>query len=347
MTDIFCVHGHQPAQTGPEDTACATCGEVLHIRCPTRHEELVTTRFCRVCGQPLFVTCRNGHQTPAAGRFCAQCGAGTVAEVPDTRTAIGWAETPAAVPMSPGSADPRLPTFMGAPPGTPVPVAPPRPAGGRGWWIIGGIVAVVLILTAAVAGIIALTSHPATKVVVAPTPTSKVHTHPDDTVAPTDSVPSTANSAPLALLSAQQIDSLLTQSANDRSQVTGATPLISSCSDPATAQQELSQAAASRQQLISQLEAIDVAPLPNGTQLVSLLSQAWQASAQSDQSYAMWAADMEGNCPPGGPADHTDTNFEAAQGTDATANADKAQFVAAWNPVAVQYNLPQRPAGQI
>ena len=100
--------------------------------------------------------------------------------------------------------------------------------------------------------------------------------------------------------------------------------------------QTFQDAAASRQQLLSQLAALpDRFALP-GTMLKAL-TDAWQASVQADQDYAHWAEDEASQgC---NRNDHSDANYQAATGPDNQATTDKQTFSALWDPIAAKYDL--------
>ncbi|HEX6526420.1 MAG TPA: hypothetical protein VF070_41360 [Streptosporangiaceae bacterium] len=96
------------------------------------------------------------------------------------------------------------------------------------------------------------------------------------------------------------------------------------------------QAASSRQQLLSQLAALQDSPaLP--AQLITDLRGAWQASQQADQDFATWASDESNSCTPN---DSSNASYQAATGPDNQATTDKRAFVNEWNPIATRYSLP-------
>jgi hypothetical protein len=153
---------------------------------------------------------------------------------------------------------------------------------------------------------------------------------------PPGSAPPSA--APSEQTAAQALAQLLASSASDRGAVVSAVSDVKSCgSGLAQDAQTFQQAAASRQQLISQLAALPgVSTLP--AQLVQDLNSAWQASIQADQDFAAWAGDENsgGGCTTN---DSADANFEAATEPDDEATTDKQDFVGLWNPIATQYGL--------
>jgi hypothetical protein len=144
--------------------------------------------------------------------------------------------------------------------------------------------------------------------------------------------------APSEQSEAQSLSSLLTQSQSDRSAIVGAVDAIASCGDVEGAETTLTQSASNRQSLLSQLQSLDLSALPSSTPLTEDLIGAWNNSIQSDQSYAAWASDeLDNGCSDN---DTYDSNYQAAQGTDAASTQNKAAFAALWNPIASQYGLP-------
>jgi len=151
----------------------------------------------------------------------------------------------------------------------------------------------------------------------------------------------TTTTDPVAETQAQQLSSLLANSAEDRSEIVSAVSQITSCGDLSAAQATLDQAETSRQGLLDQLGTMQLGSLPNSAALVQALQSAWQASLSSDSSYAAYAGDEMSNFNGCVPNDPNDTNAQAAARSDAQATAAKTEFVALWNPIAVTYGLPQ------
>jgi hypothetical protein len=113
---------------------------------------------------------------------------------------------------------------------------------------------------------------------------------------------------------------------------------IGDCGDLYGDETTLDDAYSSRESLLSQLQSLDLAALPDGSQLNTYLTNAWQASASSDQSYANWAADeLSTGCTVN---DRSDVNYQNAQITDGQSTQNKTNFAAAWNPIASSYGLP-------
>jgi hypothetical protein len=145
------------------------------------------------------------------------------------------------------------------------------------------------------------------------------------------------------------VDQLLGKAANSRQQVLNAVATVQQCNDPqsvSAAQSVLTQAAQDRQSLVTQVTALDVSQLPGGAAVTLTLSRAWTESAAADSAYASWAGAMaNGGCTPGNAPHNSDWDTGTAQ--SGNASTDKNAFVAAWTPIATQYNLPPRTADAI
>ena len=115
----------------------------------------------------------------------------------------------------------------------------------------------------------------------------------------------------------------------------------------AARQETLDQAAASRRNLIAQLGQLQTGALPNGAALVQDLEAAWQASLDSDNSYAAYAGDEMSNFGGCVPNDPNDGNAQAAANSDSQATTAKTEFVNLWNSIAATYGLTQWPASNL
>jgi hypothetical protein len=137
---------------------------------------------------------------------------------------------------------------------------------------------------------------------------------------------------------AQNLSTLLAQSANDRTSIVNAVNDVSQCGpDLGQDSQIFQSAAASRQSLLSQLASLPgQSALP--AQMIQDLTGAWQASAAADQDFAQWAQDEASQgCTPD---DQSDQNYQAADAPDNEATEDKEAFVSLWNPIATSYGMP-------
>jgi hypothetical protein len=270
----------------------------------------VARRFCRTCG----------HEVTPQASFCGTCGQ-TIAQ-----------RRPAQPPTGPAQ-------------------PPTRAARGRAEsrpWLIPAVAALVL---AAIAVPVMFVAHPfgghGPGTGPTPLPSATASGAPASSAAPASPLTATPTATTTAAeqQAAESLASLLTQSVADRTAVDHAYDDVQSCGPDLGADAQVFQnAAASRQQLISQL-----ADLPSRSavppQMLQELSGAWQASATADSDYAQWALDEgNGTCVP----NHTaDPNFQAASGLSEQAVQDKLAFTRLWNQLADSYGLTRYSQGQL
>jgi len=141
---------------------------------------------------------------------------------------------------------------------------------------------------------------------------------------------------------ATSLAGLLQQSSADRSAINDAYNDAYSCGASLSSdQQAFQQAASSRQSLLNQLSSLPGArALP--AQMLSDLTNAWQASLSVDNDYAQWAGDESSSG-----CTLQDPGYTAAETPNEEATTDKNAFVALWNPIAQRYNLAQYSGDQI
>ena len=145
---------------------------------------------------------------------------------------------------------------------------------------------------------------------------------------------------------AAAMNMILSQSGAARSAVVAATQAVGNCTgDPLTEAGHLQSVVSQRQSELQQLNAIPTNALPGGSALIGYLTTALQASNQADQDYIGWMQAVAGQpCPY---PTTSEPHFVAAAGASSQASAAKASFVALWNPLAAQLNLPQYAENQI
>jgi hypothetical protein len=335
--------------------------EVICINGHTNEVQGQATRFCRDCGGRLLDRCPNGHVLKPGAAFCATCGtAATRADdttpvaappradvAPTPATKAGEPETLRQPPsLSAASRPAGSPPTVATPESAPPPIGAPVPIQRKGrinpfvWVGIG--LAVVL---GGVAVAIALTSSKSPSASSPISHTQATTNRPSQSTQPSTTLTSPSTTQPLTQEHATELSGLLSQSANDRSAIVGAVADIANCGDFSTDETTLSDAYASRESLLSQLQSLDLAALPGGSQLNTYLTNAWQDSASSDQSYAKWASDlMTSGCTVN---DDSDVNFQNAQVSDGQSTANKTSFAALWNPIASSYGLPTVTASSI
>lgn len=271
----------------------------------------VAWRFCGTCG----------HEVRPQASFCGTCGQ-TMAQ-----------RRPAQPPAGPAQ-----------------PSAGAAGRAGNRPWLISAMAALVL---AAITVPVMLVAHPfgGHRSGTGPTPPPATASGaPASPASPSSAAPvSPLTAAPTATATAQQaaesVASLLAQSVADRTAVDHAYDDVRSCGPDLSADtQAFQNAAASRQQLISQL-----ADLPSRSvlppQMLRKLSGAWQASVAADSDYAQWALDEgNGTCVPD---DTADPNFQAALSPSEQAVQDKLAFARLWNQLANSYGLAHYGQGQL
>jgi RNA polymerase subunit RPABC4/transcription elongation factor Spt4 len=329
---------------------CANCG----LAAPEG------VKFCRHCGSPLPAieaadatlvvepvgpVCANcGLAAPEGVKFCRHCGSPLPAiEGADATLVVG------SVAVAPGyPVTPRIDTSRGDGSGsssdqrrqaTSQATIPRRRDSKWALWVVAALFVLGGGAGAAYAfGAIGKSSSGA--------PAKRLATAPTHSPARRKSEPTSTTAPDLARTEAQSINSLLVQSSSDRNEIVAATSDIGNCGNLSQDQATLTSAAESRQTLLNQLSELNTSQLANSTQLVSALTAAWEASMQSDTSYAAWASDLEqGGCV--GQASTNDANWQAAANADTQATTAKDQFITIWNPIAATYGLPEYNANQI
>lgn len=232
-------------------------------------------------------------------------------------------------------------------PGTLPPPSSNPPRRGRYRSLVALVVALVAV--AGIAGAYLIGSRTSDRKAIAPTPTAKSPVSVVTSVPPTVTTQSTTTTRPSASprQQAAALDGLLAKTAAVPAQVVKAVGDTGACTALPAAQQSLQAVVLTRTSLLNRLRDLQLDQVPNSSTLVATLTAAWQASIQSDRSYAAWAGDRIANgC---GPDTGTakDANYLAAQQTDQAAGQAKHAFVIAWNPVASGFGLSARSEDQL
>ncbi|MCW2932666.1 MAG: hypothetical protein JWM19_3628 [Actinomycetia bacterium] len=169
-------------------------------------------------------------------------------------------------------------------------------------------------------------------------PTTPPATPPPAT--PPSSRPATQNTSERQ--AATTLAGLLSQSSSDRSAINDAYNDAYSCGGSlAGDQQTFDQAASNRQYLLNQLGSLpDAGTLP--AQMLTDLTNAWQASLSVDNDYAQWAGDENSSG-----CTLQDASYAAAETPNKEATTDKGAFVSQWNTIAARYSLPQYRGNEI
>jgi hypothetical protein len=162
------------------------------------------------------------------------------------------------------------------------------------------------------------------------TPTGSATTTPPAT----SSAAAAAN--PAQKQAATRLSALLSQSANDHSDVNAAFTNVQACGkDLAKDAQIFTKSAANRRALLTKLAQLPGRSALPATMLADLTS-GWQASATVDSDLAKWAAAAAGHCHKGNPKD---PNFLASSKFEGPASTGKAGFAQLWNRLARRYGL--------
>ena len=147
-----------------------------------------------------------------------------------------------------------------------------------------------------------------------------------------------ATARPPGAVAMTALASYLTQSAAVRPTVQPAIDGVRSCAEtPSTGQATMQQAISTRQHIVTELQSLSPADVPNGAQLISTLTSAMQNSVNADRYYQNWMADFAAAGSPCGSDPSQNPNFAAGQQASTTATADKNAFLRIWNPLAPRY----------
>lgn len=157
--------------------------------------------------------------------------------------------------------------------------------------------------------------------------------------APASARPPTTSQTPAQVAAA--VNQLIQTSATARTQVVATVASIQNCSATGqAAATSLSNAIASRQQVVSTLQTLPVGELPNGAAMRNALTTALNDSVTADESFRTWLAAISarGGCSGTAP---TDANYQAGERSSTDADKAKQTFASLWNPVAATYGLPK------
>ncbi len=256
----------------------------------------------------------------------------------------GWTGPNVTNPWDAGYPPPARPPLPSRPPLPPRP--PERGRSQRPGWLLPVVVMGALLVAAAVAIAILVSSDNGS------TPTARPSTNPSTNASastgtsPTPSpspTPSASASADAQKQAATELASLLTDSSANRANVVAAVSSVQSCQDPAGAASTLTQAANDRQAELNRLQKLNLSALSGSNQLVGALTSSLVHSQTADQAFAAWATASEG-CTGTAPLD---SNYTAASDASSAATKSKQQFVALWNPIATKYGLDVRQPSDI
>jgi hypothetical protein len=353
VESFVCENGHVSPASNESAQFCKSCGAPLQRRCEAGHLSAASAKFCRTCGIGLNTADATAH---AVLEQDDRNDLETERLRPRAEAASSGPprDLPGSVPASSGrqpSSEPPLESPTTAASG-------PRDPHGRPGRIVGSAdvaseantpaqrwnsrtrLAVAALAVATVAGAGVGVSLAATSSSLGPHKISAPTTLVPSTYAPAATILNSTTSSttlPTEQQAAAAVASLLQQSVSDRSSVLAAVSDVTQCG-PNLAQdtQTFTEAASSRQQLISQLRNLSgLSALP--AQMTQALSNAWQASGQADRDFAGWANDEStGVCKSN---DTRDPHYQATTTPDGQATQYKTAFVDLWNPIAATYGL--------
>jgi len=327
-------------------------------------------------GQVAAATLTSGQDHPAAQAEPQQ-----PAQPPSPQTP--WPQPPAPQPPSPQPPSPQAPgsamTLAGQPEAGPAPAAEPgqsaepapaaEPAraaaelasttggslperrqrhGGKG--LILTVAAVVIAAALAVGIALAGRSGPSTPAAssrtrsAAPSPTSPAAS-PTPSPTPSASTPAptpTPTPAPgLAARQAAAVNSLLGSSEAARTALQAPVVEVGNCANLPGAAAQIQAVVNQRSAQLSQASALSTAALPGGAALRTELIGALRSSLDADEDYLTWAQQQSSGCTPAAESSAYSAAVDAGQQADAA----KAVFAEAWNPVAARYGIAQISSG--
>jgi hypothetical protein len=176
----------------------------------------------------------------------------------------------------------------------------------------------------------------------ASTPTATDSATATSTPTATDSATVSATAVPFPAVSATavatQVDELILRSGAARALLTKGVIDAAGCGVSGAG--EINAALQQRQSLLIQLQVLDLTALPRGAQVKAALAQTMEQSIVADQFFLSWAEEpVVSGCT--GKAIR-DSVLLQANAASAESTAVKQQFIALWNPIALQLGLPAR-----
>jgi len=129
-------------------------------------------------------------------------------------------------------------------------------------------------------------------------------------------------------------------SATARTLVKTAVPQVAACTmTPADGITQLQQAITDRQNVITAMDALSVSAIPDGQSMRTDLGNVLQLSINADRDFIGWMQDPQSTlaCPA---STAPDTDYHTGLQVSAQAVQAKNDFLAIWNPLARQFQLP-------
>ncbi|MDG4816534.1 hypothetical protein O7628_13610 [Micromonospora sp. WMMD956] len=141
---------------------------------------------------------------------------------------------------------------------------------------------------------------------------------------------------------ANKVAAILDESIVGRQNLLTAIGLIRKCKIGDATRRGIQNAAKNRQTLLAKVTVLDTSPLPEGAEIKSGLQAALARSLEADEAYLKWYDAAKGHCPK-----QSGRLFAAIDKANERSQDAKAAFLAVWNPVAREYELPERDKSSI
>jgi hypothetical protein len=140
------------------------------------------------------------------------------------------------------------------------------------------------------------------------------------------------------------VDAILSISGGARSGLGPALTQLRECRQPAAGIEKIEQVTGARRDQVEQVGRLDVGAIEGGAELKKNLAAALGASLEADERFLSWARRHAAGCD----ADWTtDSDYRRGLAASTKATAAKKDFVAGWNPLAAEHDLPERTANEI
>jgi serine/threonine-protein kinase len=330
----------------------ATCGQFAEELQAALGLRPVRSRSQRLAGSPAAATPPAAARPPAAATPPAAASPLVAAGPPTPRPPAAGVLRSTPGPPATGAlrSTPRPPVAGPDPVSGPPDPDPqqPRRRPGRARLIVAGAAVAITAAAVAVGVGVAHTNKPApTASPTLSTPaTSATSAAPASPVvsSPAASAPPSLSPSALASQQAHAVSKLLGSSAATRLALQSAVTQVRACTNLSGAVSQIQNVVDQRSSQYQQASALPTTALASGALVKSDLITALRDSLNADRDYLTWARQqLEAGCTPGAQSAAYATAFDA----DQQANAAKAQFALAWDPVAARYGVSQRSPDSI
>lgn len=136
------------------------------------------------------------------------------------------------------------------------------------------------------------------------------------------------------------INTILSEMSRTRAQLVPALDIVRSCEQPEIGTATLNMITKARRAQLDAVRALQVDAIKSGSSIQSRLEDAVNASLNADESFLAWARGRTAdNCS----IDRSgDSDYQKGLSFSEGASAAKQSFLDLWNPVAREYDLPER-----